>query len=164
MLSVKHNSFFRLLKNQGFKDESRTKGGSYAIGTSTTLESNKSQAGLGLLGGEHVQTPQDSDLPLVCGPEITTLPKYIGEPWSRREEHARDVAWLPGWHKTRDLSPPMCAMLTAVMCHACVCHVAEGFCVTTARLPEVSRLPRGGCVWMKSNFMASPHRTFPRWS
>jgi hypothetical protein len=30
------------LKNKGFKDESMTKGGSYAIGTFTTLESNKS--------------------------------------------------------------------------------------------------------------------------
>jgi hypothetical protein len=30
------------LKNKGFKDESMTKGGSYAIGRSTTLESNKS--------------------------------------------------------------------------------------------------------------------------
>ena len=84
MLSEKRNVCLRLWKNQGFKDESITKGGSYAIGTSTTLESNKSQARLGLLGGEHVQTPQDRDLPLVCGPEITALPKYIGEPWSRR--------------------------------------------------------------------------------
>jgi hypothetical protein len=29
-------------KNKGFKEESMTKGGSYAIGTSTILESNKS--------------------------------------------------------------------------------------------------------------------------
>ena len=57
MLSEKRNVCLRLLENQGFKDESITKGGSYAIGTSTTLESNKSQARLGLLGGEHVQTP-----------------------------------------------------------------------------------------------------------
>ena len=42
-LSEKHHLFLRLLKNQGFKDESRTKVGLYAIGTSTTLESNKSQ-------------------------------------------------------------------------------------------------------------------------
>ena len=33
----------RLLKNKGFKEESMTKVGVYAIGTSTTLESNKSQ-------------------------------------------------------------------------------------------------------------------------
>ena len=42
MLSEKRNLCLRLLKNKGFKDESMTKGGSYAIGTSTTLESNKS--------------------------------------------------------------------------------------------------------------------------
>ena len=41
-LSEKHNSFLRLLKKKGFKEESRTKVGVYAIGTSTTLESNKS--------------------------------------------------------------------------------------------------------------------------
>ena len=62
MLPEKRNFCLRLLKNQGFKDESMPKGGSYAIGTSTTQGSNKSQAGLGLLGGEHVQTPQDRDL------------------------------------------------------------------------------------------------------
>ena len=42
-MSEKHNSFLRLLKNKGFKEESTTKVGLYAIGTSTTLESNKSQ-------------------------------------------------------------------------------------------------------------------------
>jgi len=42
VLSEKHNSFLRLLKNKGFKEESTTKVGLYAIGTSTTLESNKS--------------------------------------------------------------------------------------------------------------------------
>jgi len=42
MLSEKHNSFLRLLKNKGFKAERRTKNGLYPIGTFTTLESNKS--------------------------------------------------------------------------------------------------------------------------
>jgi hypothetical protein len=42
MLSEKHNSFLRLLKNKGFKEERMTKVGLYAIGKSTTLESNKS--------------------------------------------------------------------------------------------------------------------------
>ena len=41
-LSEKRNSFLRLLKNKGFKEERRTKVGLYAIGKSTTLESNKS--------------------------------------------------------------------------------------------------------------------------
>jgi hypothetical protein len=41
-LSEKGNSFLRLLKNKGFREESMTKVGLYAIGTSTTLESNKS--------------------------------------------------------------------------------------------------------------------------
>jgi hypothetical protein len=41
-LSKKHRSFLRLLKNKGFKEESMTKVGLNAIGTSTTLESNKS--------------------------------------------------------------------------------------------------------------------------
>ena len=42
MLSEKRNLFLRLLKNKGFKNESMTQVGSDAIGTSTTLESNKS--------------------------------------------------------------------------------------------------------------------------
>jgi hypothetical protein len=50
-LSEKGNSFLRLLKNKGFREESMTKVGVDAIGTSTTLESNKSlnplQRGLG---------------------------------------------------------------------------------------------------------------------
>jgi len=41
--SDKHNSFLRLLKKKGFKEERMTKIGLYAIGKSTTLESNKSQ-------------------------------------------------------------------------------------------------------------------------
>src|SRR5712691_13111403 len=41
-LSEKRNSFLRLLKNKGFKEQRRTKIGLYAIGKSTTLESNKS--------------------------------------------------------------------------------------------------------------------------
>jgi hypothetical protein len=36
------DSFLRLLNNKGFKEESMTKVGWYAIGKSTTLESNKS--------------------------------------------------------------------------------------------------------------------------
>jgi hypothetical protein len=42
-LSKKHHSFLRLLKNKGFQKESMTKVGLDAIGTSMTLESNKSQ-------------------------------------------------------------------------------------------------------------------------
>ena len=41
-LSENRTSFLRLLKNKGFKEERLTKVGLYAIGTSTTLESNKS--------------------------------------------------------------------------------------------------------------------------
>jgi hypothetical protein len=46
VLSEKRNLCLRLLKNKGFKDESMTKGGPYAIGTSTTLECNKSPGAL----------------------------------------------------------------------------------------------------------------------
>src|SRR5262245_7798458 len=42
-LSEKHNSFLRLLKKKGFKEESMTKVALDAIGTFTTLESNKSR-------------------------------------------------------------------------------------------------------------------------
>jgi hypothetical protein len=42
-LSEKGNSFLRLLNNKGFREESMTKVELYAIGSSTTLESNKSQ-------------------------------------------------------------------------------------------------------------------------
>jgi hypothetical protein len=41
-LSENQNSFLRPLKNKGFKEERVTKIGLYAIGKSTTLESNKS--------------------------------------------------------------------------------------------------------------------------
>jgi hypothetical protein len=41
-LSEKRNAFLRLLKNKGFKKESLTKVGLYAISKSTPLESNKS--------------------------------------------------------------------------------------------------------------------------
>jgi hypothetical protein len=41
-LSEKHNSFLRLLKNKDFKEERMTKVELYAIGKSTTLESDKS--------------------------------------------------------------------------------------------------------------------------
>jgi hypothetical protein len=44
-LSEKHKSFLRLLKNKGFQEESMTKVRLDAIGTSTTLESNKSHQG-----------------------------------------------------------------------------------------------------------------------
>jgi hypothetical protein len=44
-LSEKRNSFLRLLKNKGSKEERTTKVGLYAIGKSTTLESNKSHYG-----------------------------------------------------------------------------------------------------------------------
>ena len=42
MLSEKHNSFLRLLKNKGFKEERMTKIELYTIGKSKTLDSNKS--------------------------------------------------------------------------------------------------------------------------
>jgi hypothetical protein len=45
-LSENHDSFLRLLKNKGFKEEKMTQVGLYAIGTSTPLESNKSQPDL----------------------------------------------------------------------------------------------------------------------
>jgi hypothetical protein len=41
-LSEKRNSFFRLWKTKGFKEESMAKVGLYAIGTAAILESNKS--------------------------------------------------------------------------------------------------------------------------
>jgi hypothetical protein len=48
-LSEKHKSFLSLLKNKGFKEESMTKIRLYALGTSTTLESNKSLAQIALV-------------------------------------------------------------------------------------------------------------------
>ena len=46
VLSEKRNSFLRLLKNKGFKEERMTKVRLYTMGTSTTPESNKSLNGL----------------------------------------------------------------------------------------------------------------------
>ena len=48
-LSENRNSFLKLLKNKGFKEEGMTKVGLYAIGKSTTLESNKSQLKMSLI-------------------------------------------------------------------------------------------------------------------
>jgi hypothetical protein len=45
-LSEKRNSFLRPLKQKGFPKKIVTKAGVYDLGTSTTLESNKSQARL----------------------------------------------------------------------------------------------------------------------
>jgi hypothetical protein len=53
-LFEKHNSFLRPLKKKGFKEERVTTMGWYAIGTSTTLESNKSLCGL-----SPSETPQE---------------------------------------------------------------------------------------------------------
>ena len=50
-LSEKHNAFLRLLKNKSFKEEGMAKARLYTIGTSTTLESNKS------LARKHVALP-----------------------------------------------------------------------------------------------------------
>jgi len=50
-LPEKHDAFFRLLKTEGFKEESMTQVGLYAIGTSTTLESNKSLSGIAFAPG-----------------------------------------------------------------------------------------------------------------
>src|SRR5215470_3136546 len=52
-LSEKPNSFLRPLKKKGFKEKRRTKVGFYAIGTSTTLESNKSLGFLRDLTQDH---------------------------------------------------------------------------------------------------------------
>jgi hypothetical protein len=46
---------FKAIENKGFKEERRTKNGLYAIGTFTTLESNKS------LSGNHLNSVE-------CGP------------------------------------------------------------------------------------------------
>ena len=52
MLSKNLCSFLRPLKNKGFREESMTKVGLYAIDKSTTLESNKSLSNtLGSLSG-----------------------------------------------------------------------------------------------------------------
>src|SRR4029453_3737204 len=65
--------------------------------------------------------PRTAISTLLCGLGGTPLPKYTGEPRRRREEHARGVPWLPGWHKTRDLPLSLCYPLTPghtrVSCH-----------------------------------------------
>lgn len=45
-MSEKRNSFLRLLKKKGFKEERLTKVEVYAINKFTTLESNKSLCGI----------------------------------------------------------------------------------------------------------------------
>jgi ATP-dependent Lon protease len=51
-LSENHDLFLRLLKNNVYKEERMTKGGLYAISTSTTLESNKSLSRFPVLRGK----------------------------------------------------------------------------------------------------------------
>src|SRR4029450_11981622 len=58
-LSENHDSFLRLLKNKGFKEEKMTQVGLYAIGTSTTLESNKSLGQMSVVALPHC-------IPIVC--------------------------------------------------------------------------------------------------
>jgi len=44
-LSEKHHSIVRLWNKKGFREESMTQGGWYALGTTTTLASNTSPHG-----------------------------------------------------------------------------------------------------------------------
>ena len=82
-LSEKGDLFLSLLKNKGFREESMTKVGLYAIGTSTTLESNKSPQGYRYLGGlDHgighlvsMTPPKRSDSASV-GVETRKLPRH----------------------------------------------------------------------------------------
>ena len=62
--------------------------------------------------GSHVQTPQDRDLLLVCGPGTSSLCPSIADHHGVDERRTRgSLLGLPCWPKTRALSPPMCAML-----------------------------------------------------
>ena len=49
-------------------------------------------------------------------------------------------------------------------CHAGVCDVAEGFCVTAARLHETSRFPMGRMRMDDIEFHGEPPPISPRWS
>jgi hypothetical protein len=55
-VSEKLNAFLRLLNKKGFTEESMTKVGVYAIGTSTTLESNKSVSTYSF--SSHLEAPE----------------------------------------------------------------------------------------------------------
>jgi hypothetical protein len=55
VLPEERNSFLRLLKNKGFKEESRTKVRLYTMGTSTTPESNKSPLSLCITSASEVK-------------------------------------------------------------------------------------------------------------
>src|SRR6516162_7079433 len=46
-------------------------------------------------------------------------------------------------------------------CHAGVCHVAEGFCVTAAGLPEASRFPTGRMSMDEVEFHREPPSNLP---
>jgi hypothetical protein len=50
-----------------------------------------------------------------------------------RLEQLKKKMWLAPWPKTRALSPLMWAMLTPSNSTLRVRHMAEGFCVTSAR-------------------------------
>jgi hypothetical protein len=50
-----------------------------------------------------------------------------------RPEQLKKKMWSAPWHKTRALSPLMGVMLTPGNAMLCVHHMAEGFCVTSAR-------------------------------
>src|SRR5215470_2259700 len=46
-------------------------------------------------------------------------------------------------------------------CHACVCHVGEGFCVTAVRLRETSRFPTGRMRMDDIEFHGEPPSNIP---
>jgi hypothetical protein len=54
--------FLSLLKNKGFKEERRTKVGLYAIGKTTTLESNKSHFPLSAIRSLRCSQPVNEEM------------------------------------------------------------------------------------------------------
>src|SRR5215467_506639 len=70
-LSEKGDSFLRLLKHKGFREENMTKVGLYAIGTSTTLESNKSLPGRPAATKRHLFV-RIQPVPTVLNPAAST--------------------------------------------------------------------------------------------
>lgn len=70
--------------------------------------------------------------PWSVGSGVLALPNYTGEPRRQREEHARGVPWLSGWHKTSVVSPEICDTLTPgnsrvalPLCGGVLCHTGR---------------------------------------
>jgi hypothetical protein len=93
----------------------------------------------------HVQTPQDSDLNPGLGTRGHRSAPSIPENTAIDERRSRGTfACVPRWHKTRAMSPPMCAMLIPRHATLACATWQRGFVSPQQGCLRRHAFPRGG--------------------